>query len=245
MYHHGSFDYNRMPIAPMGCAIQVYIKPARWKIFSENLGDGFYLTTSEEHYRTHVVFAKKTRAKWLTNTVFLLHTYITQPTITPADAIVNLYDKLWQAIRGLQHSKDDAHFEALKRIKIIMQLTSNHAIKTAEHATLPRVEQVELTQHVPRVSFNYTPPTESDPLPRLIVALPKEQSVQPQPKPILEPPKFIDESIAAQVRAWRLQLPPTNSITNELIADQVARRRREASHSVFDQEVNSLNITSS
>ncbi len=27
-YHHGSFDYNRMPIAPMGCAVQFHIKPS-------------------------------------------------------------------------------------------------------------------------------------------------------------------------------------------------------------------------
>jgi len=87
----------------------------------------------------------------------------------------------------------------------------------AEHVKLPRVEQVKLTQHVPRVSCNNTPPTESDPLPRLIVALPMEQSIQPQPKPILEPPKFIDESIAARVRARHLQLPPNNPVSNESI----------------------------
>ena len=59
-YHHGSFDYNHMSIVPMGCAIQFHIKPGRQKTFGEHLEDGFYLKTSEEHYRTHVVFAKKT-----------------------------------------------------------------------------------------------------------------------------------------------------------------------------------------
>ncbi len=151
--------------------------------------------------------------------VFFKHKYITQPKITPADAIVNAYNNLRQAIQGLQHSKDDAHFEALERIKNIMQPTSSHAIKTEEHAQLSKVEQVELTQHIPRVGFNDTSPAESNPLPRLIVVLPTEQSVQPQPKPILEPPKFIDKSIAAQVREQRLQSPPTNSIPNESIAD--------------------------
>ncbi len=120
---------------------------------------------SEEHYRTHVVFAKKTRAKRLADTVFFKFKYITQPTITPADAIVNAYNKLRQAIQGLQHSKDEAHFEALERIENILQPTSKHAIKTAEHVKLPRVEQVKLTQHIPRVSFNNTLPTESNPPP--------------------------------------------------------------------------------
>jgi hypothetical protein len=150
--------------------------------------------------------------------VFQAH-YITQPTITPVDAIVNAYNKLRQAIQGLHHSKDDAHFEALERIENILQPKSKHAIKTAEHVKLPRVEQVKLTQHVPRVIFNNTSPTESDPLPRLIVASPKGQSIQPQPKPILEPPKFIGKSIAVRVRARHLQLPPNNSVPNESIAD--------------------------
>jgi hypothetical protein len=219
----------------MGCAVQFHIKPGRRKTFGEHLEDGFYLKTSEEHYRTHVIFAKKTRAKRLTDTVFFKHKYITQPTITPADAIVNAYNKLWQAIQGLQHSKDDAHFEALERIENIMQPTSKHAIKPAENVKLPRVEQVKLTQHVPRVSFDTTPPADSDPPARLIVESPTKQSI-----PILKPPKFVDESIAARVRARRLQMPTANPVPNESIADRVAHRRREAAHSVLDHKTGQL-----
>ncbi len=31
-YHHGSFDYNRMPIAHMGCAVQFQIKPSKKRL---------------------------------------------------------------------------------------------------------------------------------------------------------------------------------------------------------------------
>jgi hypothetical protein len=187
--------------------------------FGEHSEDGFYLKTSEEYYRTQVIFAKKTRAKRLANTVFFKHKYITQPTITPADAIVNAYNKLRRAIQGLQHSKDDAHFETLERIENIMQSTSKHAIKPTVNVKLPRVEQVKLTQHVPRVSFDITPPADSNPPARLIVALPMGQSIQPKPTPILKPPKSIEESIAARVRARLLQMPTANPVPNESIAD--------------------------
>ena len=240
-YHHGSFDYNRMPIAPMGCAVQFHIKPGRRKTFGEHSEDGFYLKTSEEHYRTHVIFCKKTRAKRLADTVFFKHKYITQPTVTPADAIVNAYNKLRQAIQGIQHSKDDAHFEALERIENIMQPTSKHAIKPAEHAKLPRVEQVKLTQQIPRVRFDDSPPTDIEPPARLIVVSPSTgQSIQQKPPLILKPPKFIDESIATRVRARRLKIPTTNPVPDESIADRVARRRREAAHSVLDQDTGKL-----
>jgi hypothetical protein len=62
-YHHGTFDFNWMQIAPIGCSVPFHIKPSRRKTFGEHLGDGFYLKTSAEHYRMHMVFCKKTRAK--------------------------------------------------------------------------------------------------------------------------------------------------------------------------------------
>jgi hypothetical protein len=74
----------------------------------------------------------------------------------------------------------------------------------------------------------------------LIVESPTKQSIQPKPTPILKPPKLIDESIAAQVRAQRLQMPTANPVPNESIADRVARRRCKTAHSVLDQETGQL-----
>ncbi|KAL7483339.1 hypothetical protein ACHAW6_008991, partial [Cyclotella cf. meneghiniana] len=67
-HHHGSFNYNWMPPAPMGCAGQFHIKPSRRKTFGEHSSDGWYLKTSPEHYRTHVVLVKQTKAKRFTDT---------------------------------------------------------------------------------------------------------------------------------------------------------------------------------
>jgi hypothetical protein len=199
-----------------------------------------------EHYRTHVIFVKKTRAKRLSDTVFFKHHYITQPTVTPADAIVNAYNKLRQTLQGIQHSKEDAQMEALERIQQSLQPVSN------EHNTSPSVE-AELTQQVPRVRFDEAPPKAQEPEPRLVVTWPKKQIVQPpvpqvtnkKPKPILKPSKYIDESsdsVAARVKARRLHTPQAEPPQSESIADRVAQRRREkeAVHSVLDQETGQL-----
>ncbi len=108
----------------------------------------------------------------------------------------------------------------------MLQPSDKQAIKAVEQAKLPRVtQQSELTQHVPRVHFDNAPPTVYDPPPRLIVALPKKQhvtnsTVAPALKPIIKPPKYVDESIAAWVRARRLQSQTT---VDESIAERVAR----------------------
>jgi hypothetical protein len=42
-YHHSNLDYNRMPLAPMGCAVQFHIKPNRCKSWGEHSSDGWYI----------------------------------------------------------------------------------------------------------------------------------------------------------------------------------------------------------
>ena len=69
-YHHGNFDYNRMPLAPMGCTVQFHIKPNRRKSWGEHSSNGWYLKTSPDHYRCHIIFAKATQAKQISNTVY-------------------------------------------------------------------------------------------------------------------------------------------------------------------------------
>jgi hypothetical protein len=83
-----------------------------------------------------------------------------------------------------------------------LQPSDKQAIKAVEQAKLPRVaQQSKFSQHVPRVHFNDAPSTVYDPPPRLIVALLEKQHVAksivaPPLKPIIKPPKYVDESIA-------------------------------------------------
>ena len=126
----------------------------------------------------------------------------------------------------------------------MLQPQNKQIIKTEGQVKLPRVEQlIKLTtQQVPRVRFDESPPTVHDPPPLLIVTSPQTPIVErkivaPPPKPILKPPKYIDDSIAARVRERRFQ---SQTMVNESIADRVARRRREAAHAVLDQETGEL-----
>ena len=47
---NGPFDYNKMPLAPMGCKVQVHKKTDKRGTFSYHSVDGWYLATSDEHY---------------------------------------------------------------------------------------------------------------------------------------------------------------------------------------------------
>ena len=102
----------------------------------------------------HIVFVKATWAKRLADTVFFKHKYITQPTVTPADAIVNAYHKLVQAIQGTQHITSDAHLKALECLQDNLMSGNQYQTIPAPDTRLPRVKkqtEPELTQTTPKV----------------------------------------------------------------------------------------------
>jgi hypothetical protein len=51
-YQHvlGPFDYKKMLLAPMGCAVQIHKSSERQGTKAANTIDGWYLQTSPEHY---------------------------------------------------------------------------------------------------------------------------------------------------------------------------------------------------
>jgi hypothetical protein len=116
-YVHGNFDYNKMPLAPMGCAVQLHQSSERQATWAANLIDGWYLQTSPEHYQCHVVYVKQTKSERVSDTVFFKTKYIMQPTITPADTIIKALNNLKQALKGKSNAKGLEQLKALKNLK--------------------------------------------------------------------------------------------------------------------------------
>jgi hypothetical protein len=80
---NGKFDYNKFPLAPLGCAVEMHESTNRQKTWDPHSLSGWYLRTSTEHYRCHKIFSKKTHSERISDKVFFRHQYITQPMVTP------------------------------------------------------------------------------------------------------------------------------------------------------------------
>ena len=52
---NGPFDYNKISLAPMGCDVQVHEKTDKRGTWAFHSVDGWYLSTSPEHYCTYRV----------------------------------------------------------------------------------------------------------------------------------------------------------------------------------------------
>ncbi len=61
-YVHGNFDYNKMPLAPMGCAAQIHQSSERRASWAANAIDGWYLQMSPEHYQCFLIHVKQTKS---------------------------------------------------------------------------------------------------------------------------------------------------------------------------------------
>ncbi len=72
-YVHGNFDYTKTPRAPMGCAVQLYESINRRRTWADHSTNGWYLMTSNKHYRCHIIYVKKTRSERISDTVFFKH----------------------------------------------------------------------------------------------------------------------------------------------------------------------------
>ncbi|KAL7479192.1 hypothetical protein ACHAW6_007448, partial [Cyclotella cf. meneghiniana] len=95
-----TFDYNRMPLAPICCAVQLHDKPKRHKTFGKHATDGWYIKTSSEHYRCHIIFVQKMQQMRITDTEYFKHKYLMQPTLTAQEGIVKAIQDLTLAITG-------------------------------------------------------------------------------------------------------------------------------------------------
>lgn len=112
----GPFDYNKMPLAPMGCAVQVHEKTDKRGTWSYHSVDGWYLATSPEHYRTHRCHIKATKSERFTDTIQFNHKRITRPTVTHADKVMQAIADCAKAIKNISGSKGSDEMQQLVRL---------------------------------------------------------------------------------------------------------------------------------
>jgi hypothetical protein len=81
-----------------------------------NAVDGWYLRTSYEHYRCHVIFVKHSRSKRISDTVHFKHRHIMISTITPEDTIVKCLNDLTQALKEWRNTKGAIEYDTLQKL---------------------------------------------------------------------------------------------------------------------------------
>ncbi len=96
----GQHNSNRHPLAPLGIEMHMLEQPDKQRSWGVKSKRAFYVGTSLEHYRYHWGYCTNTKKIRGSETVKFKHKYLTAPTISPADAIVQASNQLADTLRG-------------------------------------------------------------------------------------------------------------------------------------------------
>ena len=76
-YLNGYFDYNDMPLSPLGCKVHLYVKTHKRKAWDQHSTAEYYVGTSDENYIFYNIWVSEAKAEIVMKTVFFKYKYIT------------------------------------------------------------------------------------------------------------------------------------------------------------------------
>ena len=144
----GPFDYNKMPLSPMGLSVKVHEKTDKRSTWAYHSVDGWYLATLLEHYRTHRRHIKTTSNEKFKDTVHFSHKKIKRPTITHVDKVMTEIANCAKFINNLVNCNGYYKMQQLVRIKIDKS-TTNHPFASTPNP-------IEYDPEILRVPLNNT-----------------------------------------------------------------------------------------
>ncbi len=200
----GPFDYNKMPLAPMGCEAQVHKKSGNCGTRAYHSVNLWYLFTLLEHYCTHNCHIKHTKSKWLPNTVQFQHKQNTNPSITHADKVMHALADCVEAIKGMTgKARTSQAAQDLQQIvdatQAHLQAHSNKFEETKTPTATRNMQWVPRVQAPPSVHTNHCNDNKritcsmhpQPPVPRVLTNKPTSK---PTSMLFIEPPRSLSEN---------------------------------------------------
>jgi hypothetical protein len=112
---HSQHNYMRKPFAPLGCTVQVHVKPDACQTWGTHSKAGFNIGTSMECHRCFKVYIVRTRVTRISDSVYFMHQYITNSKVSPKTMVVQTMQQLASTLQGNVAPETEAA-EALCRV---------------------------------------------------------------------------------------------------------------------------------
>jgi hypothetical protein len=97
-YLFGVHNFNAHPMAPPGIKVIAHEKPAKRASWATHGIDGWYIGPTYEHYRCYRIYATKTRAERICDTVEFFPHNFRMPEQSSADAAIRAAQELIHAL---------------------------------------------------------------------------------------------------------------------------------------------------
>eukprot|EP00804_Cyclotella_cryptica_P002957 CCRYP_013294-RA/>CCRYP_013294-RA protein AED:0.17 eAED:0.16 QI:0/0/0/1/1/1/2/0/794 len=237
---YGPHDYNSLPFVTLGMEALVHDKPNRCKTYSQHCFKGWVIGTSTEHCRCWKIWTTATCTTCIAATVFFKHKYLTNPSISPTDALIATAANLAHAI---QHNAKAQHVGAkkLQDLQRLQQLFTPAPPKqaTPRRAPPPRVPTPMPLSTLPVVSDDEDSDDGPEPSPRVRTyrAIPSV----PNPQPASTPPAFNTRSRVRSL-TYKTMLHILSTHHNGITASQATQQcyPTDMLHAVLNDETGEL-----
>ena len=161
---YGNLNYNRMPLAPIGCPCHVHVKLDNCNTWDFHTLKGYDLFTSGNHYRTHNMFMKDTKAKQMLDTLNFLRRHITHLVIRHADRVINAMAWFVKTVDGMTRNsttlakKNEANMKDLKLLaKTAGHITSDHPEIAGQRVTTEISQPIRSANRNPHIQTDSHP----------------------------------------------------------------------------------------
>jgi hypothetical protein len=106
---HGPYDWNRYPLAPLGCKAVVYEDGDTRGSWALRGVDGWYLGPSMDHYECDIYYITEMRAYRISGSTELFLQHCQLPDMTPHQHLRVLTDELTDGATKATHTPKDKH----------------------------------------------------------------------------------------------------------------------------------------
>ena len=100
MQVHGNHNFNKHPLAPVGCKIIIHNRTNKCPSWSDHGSRGFYVGPAIKHYQNYVCFMSETKALRISNTVDFFPTRCADPMMTATERLLLIMIDLLEVLKA-------------------------------------------------------------------------------------------------------------------------------------------------
>ncbi len=120
-YFNGPFDFNKTPLAPVGCKVLIHAKPGTCRSWDYRAKQGFYVGPVLNHYRCYKLVKSETKQKVISNTVQFRHAYLQIPAVSAEDKILNGLQVMVGAMQNAPPPTTSSQLVAIKVLHALLE----------------------------------------------------------------------------------------------------------------------------
>jgi hypothetical protein len=151
-YFNGRFDFNKTPLAPVGCRVLIHAKPAMRRSWDYRAKQDFYVCLALDHYRCYELLKSETKQKVFSDTVKFRHAYIQIPAVSADDKIINRLQVMAGALQNTPPPTSSNQLDVIEMLHALFEKWKLLAPPALQIGSRPvRVPHVSLASMPSRV----------------------------------------------------------------------------------------------